>query len=155
MIEHHASISWISQGADFVAGTYSRGHTWRFDGGLVVRAAASPHNVPALHTDLGAVDPEEAFVASIASCHMLTFLYLAFRAGLDIAKYDDEAVGTMSVNEHGASWISSVDLRPQLAFAKTSTPPAPELIASLHHEAHAQCFIANSIKTVVRVVAAK
>jgi organic hydroperoxide reductase OsmC/OhrA len=152
MPEHHAFVSWTSQGSDFLSGKYSRAHVWRFDGGLSVRAAASPHNVPVALTDSGAVDPEEAFVAAVASCHMLTFLYLAFRAGIHVMRYDDEAVGTMSKDADGNAWVSSVTLRPQLGFGPGKTPDAAE-IARLHHEAHATCIIANSIKTAVQVIA--
>jgi organic hydroperoxide reductase OsmC/OhrA len=155
LIEHRASIRWAAQESDFLAGSYSRAHTWQFDGGLTIRAAASPHNVPVVFTDISALDPEEAFVASVASCHMLTFLYLAFRAGLAITEYADDAAGEISVNEAGASWISSVTLRPRVVLSNRGNPPAPGLIARLHHEAHAQCFIANSIKSTVHILPAE
>jgi len=154
VIEHRAFIRWAAPESDFLAGSYSRAHTWQFDGGLTVRAAASPHNVPAPHTDVTAIDPEEAFVVSVASCHMLTFLFLAFRAGLAITEYSDDATGEISVNEEGASWISSVKLHPRIVLAPGTTAPAPGLIAHLHHEAHAQCFIANSIKSSVHILPA-
>ncbi|HEX5177501.1 MAG TPA: OsmC family protein [Chthoniobacteraceae bacterium] len=152
MIEHRATLHWNSQGADFLAGDYSRAHTWRFDGGLAICAAASPHNVAAIHTDPSAVDPEEAFIAAIASCHMLTFLYLAYRAGLHLTAYDDEAVGEMAVNAQGANWVGSVKLHPKLTFANATSAPSADVIARLHHEAHAQCFIANSVKTEVSII---
>jgi organic hydroperoxide reductase OsmC/OhrA len=152
VIAHRATIHWNSPERDFLAGTYSRAHTWRFDGGLTVPAAASPHNVPSIHTDVSAIDPEEAFVAAIASCHMLTFLYLAFRSGVNIIAYDDEAVGEIAVNAQGASWVSSVTLHPKLAFGNARSAPAADVIARLHHEAHTQCFIANSVKTHVSIL---
>jgi organic hydroperoxide reductase OsmC/OhrA len=108
--------------------------------------------VPLPYSREDAVDPEEAFIAAISSCHMLTFIDLARRAGVLIDAYEDEAVGTLAKNERGARWVSEVVLRPRIAFGGDRRPTADEL-SHLHHEAHDQCFIANSVKTNVRVEA--
>jgi organic hydroperoxide reductase OsmC/OhrA len=115
-----------------------------------VAASPSPSVVPAPWSDASAVDPEEAFVAAIASCHMLTFLFLASRAGVVVRSYEDEAVGTMTKNEHGVPWVSSVVLRPRITYERE---PTAEQLADLHHRAHEQCFIASSVKTAITVAA--
>jgi len=148
--QYKAVIDWKLSGPDFVKGRYSREHTWTFDGGVTVAASPSPSVVPAPWSNAAHVDPEEAYVASIASCHMLTFLWLASRDGFTVASYVDEAVGVMTKNEQGALWISSVTLDPQLVWSGERLPTADE-IAALHHRAHAECFIANSVKTDIRV----
>ena len=150
MSKHTASIHWAFGGGDFRRGRYSRAHTWRFDGGLAVPASPSPSVVPAPHSDASAVDPEEAFVASLASCHMMTFLFAASRAGFEVASYDDDAVGTMAKNERGQYWVAEVVLNPRIVFSG-DRQPSTEDIEQLHHAAHEQCFIANSVKTDVRV----
>src|SRR5260221_2608374 len=99
---------------DFLKGTYSREHTWIFDGGVVVPASPAPTSVPVPYSKASNVDPEEAYVASISSCHMLTFLFLASKRGFEVASYTDEAVGVMTKNERGALWISAVVLRPRI-----------------------------------------
>ena len=150
MSEHKATISWARKEPDFLKGKYSREHTWRFDGGLTVPASASPSVVREPYSNPAHVDPEEAFVASISSCHMLTFLYLAGQQGFQIDSYEDEAIGIMTKNEGGVPWVSSVTLHPRIAYSGDKLPtPADE--ARLHHLAHQQCFIANSIKTQVTV----
>ena len=149
MSAHTASIHWQFDGGEFRRGRYSRQHTWTFDGGLTVPASPSPSVVPAPWSNAAHVDPEEAFVAALASCHMMTFLYAAARAGFDITNYDDDAVGTMTKNEQGQYWVAEVVLHPRITFG-ASAPSAAEL-EQLHHAAHAQCFIANSVKTAVRV----
>jgi len=148
--QYKAVIDWKLSGPDFVKGRYSREHTWTFDGGVTVAASPSPSVVPAPWSNAAHVDPEEAYVASIASCHMLTFLWLVSRDGFTVASYVDEAVGVMTKNEQGALWISSVTLDPQLVWSGERLPTADE-IAALHHRAHAECFIANSVKTDIRV----
>lgn len=153
MSEHKATIYWQRTGPDFLAGKYSREHTWRFDGGVTVPASPSPSVVPAPWSNPACVDPEEAFVASISSCHMLTYIYLASRAGFQVDRYLDEAVGVMTKNERGAPWVSLVTLRPQIIYSGDKLP-APADEARLHHLAHEQCFIANSIKTEVIVARA-
>jgi len=147
---HTAIISWNRGGPDFLKGKYSREHTWTFDGGLTVPASASPSVVPRPFSNPANVDPEEAFVAALASCHLLTFLYLASRQGFQIDSYRDEAVGEMSKNDRGIPWVSVVTLNPKIGYSGDRRPtPAEE--EQLHHLAHEQCFIANSIKTQVRV----
>jgi organic hydroperoxide reductase OsmC/OhrA len=150
MSEYTAIIKWARRGPDFLHGQYSREHTWTFDGGVTVPASPSPHVVPAPWSNPACVDPEEAFVAAIASCHMLTFLHLASKQGFQIDCYEDEAVGTMTRNEKGVPWISSVVLHPKIVFSGEKIPvPADE--KRLHHLAHEQCFIANSVKTEITV----
>ena len=154
MSEYKASISWKLTSPDFLKGKYSREHTWTFDGGATVPASPSPSVVPAPYSNPAHVDPEEAFVASVSSCHMLTFLYLASKQGFQVDSYDDEAVGMMTKNEKGVPWISSITLHPQIAYGADKRP-TPEDEERLHHMAHEQCFIANSINTEVVVRAAK
>lgn len=150
MSEHKATIVWKSNGPDFRAGKYSREHLWTFDGGFTMPASASPSVVPVPFSNPAHVDPEEAFVASISSCHLLTYLYLASRQGFCVHHYRDEAVGVMTRNEKGVPWVSSVTLNPQIAYTGDKRP-APQDEERLHHLAHEQCFIANSIKTQVTV----
>lgn len=149
MSEHKARIEWKLRDGDFSKGQYSREHTWTFDGGFTVPASPSPAVVRPPYSNPESVDPEEAFVASISSCHMLTFLYLASRAGFVVTSYDDAAVGVLTKNERGVPWVSRVALNPIVAYS--GTPPSAEKERELHHEAHLQCFISNSIKTTVSV----
>ena len=150
MSEHRAAIKWMYSTGDFLKGTYSREHTWSFDGGAVVPASPSPAAVRPPFSNPANVDPEEAFVASIASCHMLTYLYIASRKGFELTSYEDEAVGQLTKNERGIPWVSSVVLRPKIVYGGSKTPSDSEE-TEMHHAAHEQCFIANSIKTDVRV----
>ena len=150
MSEHKATIKWQRSSPDFLKGKYSREHTWTFDGGVTVPASASPSVVPVPFSNPAHVDPEEAYIASISSCHMLTFLYLASKQGFQIDSYEDEAVGVMTKNENGIPWISLVTLNPKIVYSGGKLPsPADE--KNLHHLAHEQCFIANSIKTEIVV----
>ena len=144
--EYRATIEWIAEG-DVLKGQYSRGHDWVFDGAKV-RGSASPQVVPAPYSVAEAVDPEEAFVAALSSCHMLFFVDLARRAGFPASTYRDEAVGLM-VTEGGKTWVSRVDLNPVVTWAGTA--PSGEQVAKLHDKAHHLCFIANSVKTEVVV----
>lgn len=150
MSEHKAFINWVCTSPDFCAGKYSREHTWSFDGGVTVPASPSPSVVPAPYSNPAAIDPEEAFVAAVSSCHMLTFLYLASKQGFQVDSYSDEAVGTMTMNEARVRWVSSITLNVRIAYGG-SRLPTPSEEQSLHHAAHEQCFIANSIKTEVVV----
>lgn len=150
MAEHTATVSWEFSGADFTKGQFSREHAWTFDGGARVVASASPATVPAPYVNAAGVDPEEAFIASISSCHMLTFLFFASRRGFQVGRYEDAAVGTTAKNDSGATWVNQVTLRPLVAY-RGDTHPSPEEEAQLHHKAHEQCFIANSVKTAVTV----
>lgn len=145
MSRHHATVRWHRTEAPFTYETYARAHTWHFPGGSVVEASAAP----AFRGDPALVDPEEAFVASLASCHLLTFLALAARAGLTVDTYDDEAEGTLAENDDGRLAVTRVVLRPRVAFGG-QVPPAEE-VERLHARAHAECFIANSVRTDVVV----
>jgi organic hydroperoxide reductase OsmC/OhrA len=150
MSEHQATVRWTFAGGDFRKGRYSREHTWAFDGGLTIPASSSPAAVPKPYSNEANVDPEEAFVASLSSCHMLTYLFLASRGGFEIASYEDNAVGTMTKNEAGVPWVSAVVLRPRIVYAGAKRPSSADE-DTLHHRAHEQCFIANSVKTVMTV----
>ena len=151
MAEHKASIHWHDNGPDFLKGRYSREHTWTFDGGATVPASPSPAIVPIPWSNAASVDPEEAYVASLASCHMLTFLWFAAKDGFAAASYDDDAVGVLAKNERGALWISTVTLRPRIVW-KGEKLPTPADLERLHHRAHEECYIANSVKTAVNVL---
>jgi organic hydroperoxide reductase OsmC/OhrA len=152
MSNHVATVEWRSAAtaADFLKGRYTREHTWEFDGGATLRASASPSVVPAPWSEPAGVDPEEAFVAAVSSCHMLTFLYLASKAGFVVERYRDHAVGTMSKSGGGTPWISRVTLTPEITYGGDRRPGAEEE-ERLHHGAHEGCFIAASIKTEVVV----
>jgi organic hydroperoxide reductase OsmC/OhrA len=143
MSHHTADIKWACSGNDFTRGRYSRGHEWHFDGGVTVPASASPHVVRLPWSVEAAVDPEEALVAAISSCHMLWFLSLAREDGWNVVSYNDHAVGTMGLNERGREAILSVLLDPHIAF-RDRLPSADE-VTDLHHRAHENCFIANSV----------
>src|SRR5688572_18361666 len=114
MSEHKATLHWICNGPDFLKGKYSREHTWTFDGGATLSASPSPAVVPAPWSNTALVDPEEAYVASIASCHMLTFLWFAARGGFQADSYHDDAVGVVTKNERGVPWVSKVTLNPKI-----------------------------------------
>jgi organic hydroperoxide reductase OsmC/OhrA len=150
MSEYKATIKWQRTSPDFLKGKYSREHTWNFDGGVTIPASASPAVVPAPWSNPAGVDPEEAFVASLSSCHMLTFLHLASKAGFQIDSYEDEAVGQVTKNEKGVPWVSLVTLNPRLVYGGEKLP-APADEERLHHLAHENCYIANSVKTEVVV----
>lgn len=148
MAEHVATIEWRSDGG-FVSGRYSRGHIWRFDGGTEVPASSSPHVVPLPMSDPAGVDPEEALVASASSCHLLWFLHVARDAGYEVASYNDAARGIMGKDEAGRIAIIRIVLRPTIEFVG----PAPDgqALERLHHDAHEQCFIANSLRSEIVV----
>jgi organic hydroperoxide reductase OsmC/OhrA len=144
MSTYTATVSWARPaGAAFKDNKYSRAHEWRFDGGAVVPASSSPKVVPLPMSNAAGVDPEEALVASLSSCHMLFFLSYAARAGFVIDRYDDEAIGEMGKNTKGATAMVKVRLRPQIAWVDR-TPTAAEL-DELHHKSHEACYIANSV----------
>lgn len=150
MSTYTATIRWRRTGeGDFAKGQYSRVHEWAFDGGTVIAASASPHIVPEPFSDEHAVDPEEAFVASLSSCHMLFFIDFARRAGLVIESYVDEAEGTLETRTDGSMAMTRVILRPRVVWE--SDVPEDAVIADLHHRAHEACFIANSVKTEVTI----
>jgi organic hydroperoxide reductase OsmC/OhrA len=146
MSEHRALISWQRTSPDFRYETYNRDHTWAFDSGIRVRASASP----AYKGGPDCVDPEEALVAALSSCHMLTFLALAARKQLVVDAYEDDATGYLNKNANGKLAVTRVVLRPLVRFGGTSVPSADEL-TKLHEHAHHECFIANSVLTEVAV----
>jgi organic hydroperoxide reductase OsmC/OhrA len=150
MSEYKAIIKWARNTPDFLKGKYSREHTWTFDGGVTVPATSSQHVVPVPYSNPANVDPEEAFVASLSSCHMLTFLFMAQKQGFQIDVYEDEAVGVVAKNEAGRMWVSTVTLNPKITFSGEKQPSSQDL-ERLHHQAHEFCFIANSVKTEVAV----
>jgi organic hydroperoxide reductase OsmC/OhrA len=150
MSEHKATIHWNRPSPDFTKGRYSREHTWTFDGGVTIPASPSPAVVPAPYSNPAHVDPEEAFVAAVSSCHMLTFLHLAARAGFHVESYEDEAVGRMAKNDKGVPWVSEITLHPKIAYAGEKRP-TPDELERLHHGAHEQCYISSSIRTAVSV----
>lgn len=149
MSQYAATVLWRRNGAAFVDNRYSRAHRWTFDGGVEVAASSSPHVVPVPLSAANAVDPEEAFVASLASCHMLWFLSIAAKHGFVIDEYVDEAVGVIAKNSDGKLAMTEVTLRPAIRFGGDRRPSDAEHEA-MHHEAHEQCFIANSVKTTIR-----
>ena len=147
--EYRATISWRrDRSVDFAKGRYSRAHEWRFDG-VTVAGSSSPSVVPLPFSREDAVDPEEAFIAALSSCHMLTFIDLARRAGAVVDSYEDEAIGTMERIAPGRMAITKVALRPRIAFEGTS--PDQAKLDELHHQAHELCFIANSVKTEITI----
>ena len=143
---HAAQVSWQRGSAPFLDKRYHRTHTWQFDGGATVPASSSPHVVPLPYSDAAAVDPEEAYVAALSSCHMLWFLDIACRAGWRVNRYTDDAVGTMAPDARGRPTMGHVQLRPVTVFDAAHAPNAEQL-AALHHQAHDACFLANSVKT--------
>jgi len=151
MSTYTATVRWNCKESreGFAKGQYSRAHEWAFDGGAVVPASASPDNVPPGTADEAGVDPEEAFIASLSSCHMLFFIDYARRDGFVVDSYVDEAIGVMEKDAEGKIAVTRVTLRPRVAFS--GTPPSAEQIDRLHHRSHEDCFIANSVKTEIRV----
>ena len=150
MSEYTAQLHWQRAAHEsFTDSRYSRRHRLRFDGGAEVPGSSSPQVVPLPMSDAGAVDPEEMFVASIASCHMLWFLALAAQQGFCVDRYEDEATGAMARNLGGRLAMSVVTLRPRVAFGGERQPDRGQLLA-LHHQAHESCYIANSVKSEVR-----
>jgi organic hydroperoxide reductase OsmC/OhrA len=150
MAKHTALIEWSGNGSKFTDNRYSRAHRWTFDGGAVVPASSSPHVVRVPFSDPAGVDPEEAYVAALASCHMLWFLSIAAEAGYAVTAYRDEAEGTMAKNEAGKDVITRVVLKPAVAFGGAKVPD-DDSFQHLHHQAHDACFLANSVKTVIDV----
>lgn len=149
MAHYTAEVLWLRNEQDFLDKRYSRRHVLRFDGGLEVPGSSSPQVVPLPLSDAAAVDPEEAFVASLSSCHMLWFLSIAAGRRFRVDRYFDAASGVMGKDADGRLAMTEVTLRPQVSFSGERLP-APQEIDAMHEEAHAQCFIANSVKTAVR-----
>jgi organic hydroperoxide reductase OsmC/OhrA len=148
-MEYTATIEWSRGNAPFVDQKYPRAHRWRFDGGAVVAGSSSPHVVPLPHSDASAVDPEEAFVASLSSCHMLWFLSIAAKRGFVVDAYVDAASGTLARDAQRRMAMTEVVLRPRVRFH--GAVPDAATHEAMHHEAHDACFIANSVRTEVRV----
>lgn len=149
MHEYTARIEWERQAAEaFVDNRYHRRHRLLFDGGAELAGSSSPAVVPLPLSDAAAVDPEEMFVAALSSCHMLWFLSLAAKRGYRVDRYVDAARGVMQRNAAGRMAMTRVTLCPQVAFGGEHQPTADELQA-LHHQAHSECFIANSVITEV------
>lgn len=150
MASYEATVRWRrGQGERFTDQLYGRAHSWHFDGGAVVPASSSPHVVRPPLSDPASVDPEEALVASLSSCHMLFFLSLAAAAGYVVESYEDAASGTMS-RESGRIWLGRVTLRPNVVFGGSQRPDAAA-VEALHHGAHERCYIANSVRTEIAV----
>lgn len=150
MSEYTATVEWTLKNDEaFTDGKYSRAHTWAFDGGVQIPASSAPSVVPVPYSDPAGVDPEEAFIAALSSCHMLTFLHIAAKKGFHVARYVDKAIGMMGKNTQGRTAVTRVTLRPACTFA--GSRPTAEEFDALHHRAHEGCFIANSVTTEVQV----
>ncbi|HHP7239709.1 OsmC family protein [Longibacter sp.] len=148
MHAYTAGIRWERGDQPFTDGRYARRHEWVFDGGVTVPTSASPQVVPEPLSDAACVDPEEAFVAALSSCHMLWFLHLAADRGLVVDRYDDTPVGAMDPEDE-PMWMRRVTLRPHVAFASDS--PDAATLRQLHDAAHARCFLAHSVRTTIAV----
>jgi organic hydroperoxide reductase OsmC/OhrA len=149
MSEHTATITWRRDGVPFIDKKYSRAHRWKFDGGLEVPGSSSPTAVRAPLSDPAAVDPEEALVAALSSCHMLWFLAIAAARGFVVDSYEDSAVGVLSKNAAGKLAITSVTLRPAIVFE--GRQPGGDDLDAMHHKAHEECYIANSVTAEITV----
>jgi len=152
MNRYSATIQWHQNNQNFIDNKYSRKHSWYFDGGLKIAASASPLEVPPPYSDPSAVDPEEAFIASLSSCHMLWFLSIAAKEGYLIKGYRDKATGFMEKNDQNQKSITRVILHPNVTFEKTKKPNQQKF-DKLHEETHNMCFIAHSVKTKITIEA--
>lgn len=151
MSEYSAKVVWTRRSSEeFIDSKYSRGHSWTFDGGTTVPASSSPHVVPLPYSIEANVDPEEAFVASLSSCHMLFFLSIAAKNNYVVEQYTDDAIGIMERDSSGRLSMSRVTLRPKIVFSG-NIMPTKEKIEKIHHQSHEQCYIANSVKTIVSI----
>lgn len=150
MSHYVARVRWQRNAQSFTDQRYSRAHSWAFDGGVTLPASSSPHVVPLPYSDPGGVDPEEAFIAALSSCHMLTFLWLAAKEGYCIDSYADDAEGEMTPIGHGRQAVTSATLKPEIAFSGEKIP-SDAVVAALHHRAHEECFLANSVKTEIKI----
>ena len=151
--KYEARVTWNRKdGEKFTDNRYSRAHEWAFDCGITVRASSSPSVVPLPLSAADAIDPEEALVASVSSCHMLYLLFFAAKKGFVVERYDDDAFGVLEKNEAGKMFMSRITLRPKVTFSGDKAPSADELRA-LHHNAHEECFISTSLKTEIGVEA--
>ena len=151
MMKYTATIKWRRQtDENFTNNKYSRGHRWEFDGGQIVQASSSPHVVPLPYSIEANVDPEEAFIAALSSCHMLFFLSIAAKKNLVIESYIDNATGIMQKDSNNKMSMTDVTLQPDIQFSGDKQP-TQEQIGRIHHIAHEQCFIANSVKTKIHI----
>ena len=153
MSEHTATIEWSRGDQDFAGHRYGRGHDWTFDGRAVVRGSSAPTSVPVPMSEAEAVDPEEALVAALSSCHMLFFLALAAKAGFVVDRYRDTPVGTLARDDRGRMSVTEIVLHPQVDWAGTG--PEAAAIDALHEQSHRLCYIANSIRAEVRIEAVR
>lgn len=151
MSAHGAVVEWKRGDQPFVNKRYSRAHIWTFDGGATVRASSAPESVPLPMSDASAVDPEEAMIASLSSCHMLWFLAFAANAGLILDSYRDQASGELDRDEAGKRYLARVTLRPVTAF--TGRQPDQAELDALHHQAHDHCEMAHSVRAAITVEA--
>jgi len=149
MSDYTAEVIWQRGDATFVDNRYSRAHRWHFDGGVDVPGSSSPHSVPLPWSDPAAIDPEEAFVAALSSCHMLWFLAIAAKRGFRVDRYRDLAVGTLGQNARHQWCMTAVTLRPQASFSGAKLPARAD-IESMHDAAHEACYIAHSVTSEVR-----
>ncbi|MFN5468916.1 MAG: OsmC family protein [Pirellulaceae bacterium] len=147
-----ATVIWTRQGAPFLDLKYSRSHQWMFDGGIVVPASSSPQIVPIPMSAEHAVDPEEALIASLSSCHMLWFLSIAATRGFLVNQYRDKAIGSMGTDQRGRRFMERVVLRPVIQWEGDA--PSEAEVEEMHQQAHHECFIANSVRTEVLIDAA-
>lgn len=154
MHKYVATITWQRNGEAFTDNRYTRAHEWKFDGGITLPASSSPQVVPLPMSSASAVDPEEALVAAASSCHMLSFLYVAAREGYVVDSYTDEAYGLLERIERRKMAVTRIFLRPRIAFSGEKLP-TPEELAHLHHLAHEECYIANSLKAEIVVETAE
>lgn len=150
MPSHTATVEWSRGSQSFLDNRYSRAHVWIFDGGARIHASSSPHVVRIPFSEPANVDPEEAYVAALSSCHMLWFLSIAAGRGFRVDSYHDEPIGHMARNANGKHWVSRVQLRPEIVFSGPARPDRIE-IEQMHHAAHEECFLANSVRTEVLV----
>ncbi|WP_104398812.1 OsmC family protein [Vibrio penaeicida] len=151
MTIHHATIRWQKlESQTFTDSQFCRTHSWEFDGGISLQASSSPLVIPPPLSDESAVDPEEAYVATLSSCHMMAFLAIAAKRRYVVEHYEDKAFGTLSEGEDGKRWISNVSLNPIVAFSGDKIP-TPEQLQKLHAMAHKNCFIANSVKSKIEI----
>ncbi|MBD2093508.1 OsmC family protein [Microcoleus sp. FACHB-1515] len=150
MSQHLATVQWQRNGATFTDHQYSREHVWQFDGGMEIAASASPQNVREPYANPACVDPEEAFVASLSSCHMLWFLAIAAKQKFVVERYLDRAIGILEKDEAGNLAITQVRLRPEILFAGDDQP-TDQQVEAMHEAAHDRCFLANSVKTQILV----
>lgn len=149
MSEYFAVVKWKRREDEaYIDDKYSRGHTWQFDGGASIPASSSPHIVPLPYSVEANVDPEEAFIASLSSCHMLFFLSIAAKKRFVVDQYVDNPVGVMEKGTDGKESMTKVTLRPKATFSGNKQPSFEQL-EKMHHLSHDQCFIANSVKSEV------